>query len=82
MSLAILVAYLLAEEDGDLLRLHLRQIERHTRSPFTIHAALVALPPLRCERASTATLGCVFIRWPHRRVLWTPRRSIRTTSRL
>lgn len=50
MSLSILVAYLLGDGDEALLDLHLHRIERHTRTPYTIHAAVIRLPEASIRR--------------------------------
>jgi hypothetical protein len=49
-KLGIVVVYLVAEEDGDLLDLHLRQIEKNTRSPYIIYGTANRLLPQFRER--------------------------------
>lgn len=43
MNLAIVVVYMLRDENAPLLDLHLRYIERHTTVPWTIHAGTTRL---------------------------------------
>ncbi len=45
MKLGILVIYMVSEQYGRLMELHLRQIEQCTTVPFTIYAAPVRLRP-------------------------------------
>ncbi len=45
MKLAIVVVYLVSEEDHKLLDLHLRQIQKHTSVPYTIYAGAHRLLP-------------------------------------
>ena len=45
MKLGIVVVYLVAEEDEDLLDLHLAQIEKHTQAPYRIYGSVNRLLP-------------------------------------
>jgi hypothetical protein len=45
MKLGIFAVYLLRENGGPLLRVHLDRIARHTRSPYTLYAAPLRLAP-------------------------------------
>jgi hypothetical protein len=45
MQLGIVVVYLVRKDDGDLLNLHLRQIEKHTRVPYRIYGTVNRLLP-------------------------------------
>jgi hypothetical protein len=45
MKLGIVVVYLVAEDDGPLLELHLDQIKKHTFVPYTIYAGTNRLLP-------------------------------------
>jgi hypothetical protein len=45
MKLGIVVVYLVKQEDGPLLYLHLAQIEKNTKVPYTIYAGAARLLP-------------------------------------
>src|SRR3954451_15441752 len=45
MQLGIVVVYLVRENDGNLLNLHLRQIEKHTQVPYHIYGTANRLLP-------------------------------------
>lgn len=71
MKLGIAVVYLVREDSGPLLDLHLRQIERFTSEPFTIHAAAPRLDPqfravlARCPRVRCHDLPDAGLRGEH-----------------
>src|ERR1700730_4179926 len=50
MKLGILVVYLVAEDNEQLLEMHLSQMEKNTRVPFCIYAAANRLQPRFRER--------------------------------